>query len=86
MLESEAGPAEERDGDYFGTTVNTTARLCGLGSGTDLIVSSVVRADAEVAAFLAAGENALHTMSERVTLKGFGATAFEVWRVSGASP
>lgn len=34
--------------DYFGTTVNVAARLGGLSSGHDLVVSQRVRADAEV--------------------------------------
>ncbi len=67
--------------DYFGTTVNTTARLCGLCSGTDLILSSAVRADAEVAAHLAASASAVATTRETAKLKGFGDTAFEIWRV-----
>lgn len=66
--------------DYFGTTVNLTARLCGLCSGADLILSASVREDAEVAAHLAASGAPL-AVPERATLKGFGEEAFEVWRV-----
>jgi class 3 adenylate cyclase len=68
--------------DYFGTTVNTTARLCGLCTGTDLVLSRAVREDLEVAAFLTSPESALLARSEQVTLKGFGDAAFEVWRIS----
>ncbi len=67
--------------DYFGSTVNFAARLCGLASGDDLIVSSAVHADAEVAAHLANSAPSLAAVSERATLKGFGADSFEVWRV-----
>lgn len=67
--------------DYFGTTVNTTARLCGLSDGGDVVISEAVHADAEVAAHLAASEFALNATAERATLKGFGAAAFAIWRV-----
>lgn len=67
--------------DYFGTTVNTTARLCALCTGTDVILSSATRADAEVAAHLAASAPALTVASETAKLKGFGDAAFEIWRV-----
>ena len=36
------GPAEERDGDFFGPTVNTTARLEAAGHGGQILVSDVV--------------------------------------------
>ena len=67
--------------DYFGTTVNITARLCGLCTGTDIVLSSAVRADPEVAAHLAAPANGLQHAAERTTLKGFGDAAFDVWRI-----
>jgi class 3 adenylate cyclase len=67
--------------DYFGTTVNTTARLCGLCTGSDIVLSSVARADQEVAAHLAAAQSDCAATAERVMLKGFGDAAFEVWRV-----
>ena len=68
--------------DYFGTTVNLTARLCGQCSGADLILSSAIRADAEVAAHLAAPAARLTVTTERAVLKGFGHAAFELWRVT----
>ena len=67
--------------DYFGSTVNFAARLCGLCTGTDLILSSAVRTDDEVAAHLADPGAALTASSEQTVLKGFGPTAFEVWRI-----
>ncbi len=69
--------------DYFGTTVNLTARLCGLCTGTDLILSSAVCTDAEVAELLARQAGKVSCLPERATLKGFGEMAFEVWRLSG---
>ena len=67
--------------DYFGTTVNITARLCGLCTGTDVVLSNAVRGDAEVAAHLAAPATRASATAEKAMLKGFGDAAFEVWRV-----
>ncbi len=68
--------------DYFGSTVNLTARLCGLCTGTDLILSAATHADHEVVAHLAESAAHLTLASEKTMLKGFGDEAFEVWRVS----
>lgn len=74
--------------DYFGTTVNLTARLCALSTGEDLVLSASTHGDAEVAAYLA--DSAAHLADSpdhlgatagRTTLKGFGADTFDVWRV-----
>lgn len=35
------GVAQERDGDYFGPTVNRTARICAAGHGGQVLVSAV---------------------------------------------
>jgi class 3 adenylate cyclase len=74
--------------DYFGTTVNLTARLCGLSTGEDLVLSDVTHRDHEVAAYLADpaahladSREQLGVTAGRTTLKGFGADAFDVWRV-----
>jgi len=71
--------------DYFGTTVNIGARLCGLCTGSDLIVSDVIRRDAEVAAYLARKSAVLSARPETTTLKGFSGTQFEVCRISPLS-
>jgi class 3 adenylate cyclase len=69
--------------DYFGTTVNLTARLCGLCTGLDLVLSHAVRADPEVTAYADAGNPvALQLAPEKALLKGFGQLAFDVWRVT----
>ncbi len=70
--------------DYFGTTVNITARLCTLGTGADLVLSAAARTDHEVAAHLATPASGLTLALEKTLLKGFGDEAFEVWRVSGS--
>lgn len=67
--------------DYFGTTVNTTARLCALCTGADLVLSNAVQQDLEVAAFLAA-DPTLAMRNEQVRLKGFGEMSFEIHRVT----
>ena len=68
--------------DYFGTTVNVAARLCALGTGQDLVLSSSVRQDPGVDALLAEHATFLGAGSETARLKGFGAEEFEVWRVA----
>jgi class 3 adenylate cyclase len=67
--------------DYFGTTVNITARLCALSTGADLILSNTARSDLEVAALLDAANAPTTVSPEKVMLKGFGNAAFDVWRV-----
>lgn len=67
--------------DYFGSTVNITSRLCGLCGGTDIVLSSAVHADPEVAAHLGAPETGVNVAPEKTLLRGFGDLAFDVWRV-----
>ena len=66
--------------DYFGTTVNVAARLEGLSSGGDLIISDTVRNDPEVLELLQASN--LVTESFAATLKGLGTDQIRVWRVT----
>jgi class 3 adenylate cyclase len=65
--------------DYFGSTVNLAARLVDLSSGTDLIVSSAVTSDPEVAELL---DDELRAVPVDATLKGFEDERFEVWSVA----
>ncbi len=51
------GPAVERDGDWYGTTVNVAARLCGAAGGGEVLVSE--------ATLQACGEQLPLTLSER---------------------
>ena len=62
--------------DYFGSTVNLAARLVGLSSGGDLVVSDAVLSDPEV--------EGLGLGAEPVegTLKGFEGEPVKLWRVA----
>jgi class 3 adenylate cyclase len=65
--------------DYFGSTVNAAARIVGLSTGEDVVVSGAVRDDPEVAAKLAAGLVSAEPVD--AVLKGFDDAPFELWRV-----
>lgn len=65
--------------DYFGSTVNAAARIVGLSSGRDVVISGAVRADPEVDELLASG--GLRTEPVDAVLKGFEGEPFELWRV-----
>ena len=67
--------------DYFGSTVNIAARLEGLSEGGDVVVSSAVHDDPEIADFLSehAGDFAVDKLD--VTLKGFYEERFALKRV-----
>jgi class 3 adenylate cyclase len=66
--------------DYFGSTVNMAARLEGLSTGGDVIISRALYDDPEVREFIAS-ENLEATPFEML-LKGFQEQQFELWRVS----
>ena len=67
--------------DYFGSTVNTAARLEGLSTGEDVVISQTVYEDPEVREMIeAAGEDLIATPFE-VLLKGFDDERFQLWRV-----
>jgi len=66
--------------DYFGSTVNMAARLEGLSSGVDVIISRSVYEDAKVREFIAS--EGLSAEEFDMTLKGFESERFELWRVS----
>jgi class 3 adenylate cyclase len=69
--------------DYFGSTVNMAARLEGLSTGDDVIISRALYDDPEVREFVAS-EN-LQATSFEILLKGFQEERFELWRVSKKS-
>ncbi|MGA9996646.1 MAG: DUF5939 domain-containing protein [Pyrinomonadaceae bacterium] len=68
--------------DYFGSTVNMASRLEGLSTGRDVIISTAVRSDPEVAAMLAQEENGLTAERFEMMLKGFDEEQFELWRIA----
>jgi class 3 adenylate cyclase len=65
--------------DYFGSTVNMAARLEGLSTGDDVIISRSLYDDPEVRDLIAS-ENLQSTPFEML-LKGFQDERFELWRV-----
>ncbi|MDX6593563.1 MAG: hypothetical protein QOJ13_2759 [Gaiellales bacterium] len=65
--------------DYFGSTVNATARLVGLSTGTDVVVSGTVHADPEIQAAVAAGEFECEPFTAE--LRGFEGETFPLWRI-----
>jgi class 3 adenylate cyclase len=68
--------------DYFGSTVNLAARLEGLSSGSDVIISRSVFEDAQVSELLESKRLAVTEFD--MTLKGFADEKFALWRVSEA--
>jgi len=66
--------------DYFGSTVNMAARLEGLSSGSDVIISRSVYEDARVRELIESDDFAAVPFD--MTLKGFENERFELWRVS----
>jgi class 3 adenylate cyclase len=69
--------------DYFGSTVNQAARLEGLSTGSDIIVSETVAADPEVVEMLAQGDYQAEHFTRQ--LKGFDNDGFTLCRVTRAA-
>lgn len=67
--------------DYFGSTVNTAARLEGQSSGEDIVVSEAIFKDREVADLLAQSASGLVAEPFDVYLKGFDEERFTLWRI-----
>ncbi len=66
--------------DYFGSTVNMAARLEGLSSGADVIISRSVYDDVKVRELIESEDLAAEEFD--MLLKGFEDERFELWRVS----
>ena len=66
--------------DYFGSTVNMAARLEGLSSGSDVIISRTVFEDARVQELIES--DSFDATPFDMELKGFENERFELWRVS----
>ena len=69
--------------DYFGSILNIAARLEGLSGGGDVVISTAVRTDPEVAGLLARPDGGLAAERFEATVKGFDPEPFELWRVTG---
>jgi adenylate cyclase len=69
--------------DYFGSTVNLAARLEGLSTGNDVIISRSVFDDAMVRELL--DSKRLSATEFDMSLKGFDDERFALWRVSQSS-
>ena len=54
------GPAVERGGDWYGTTVNVAARLCAAAGGGEVLVSEVTRERAGKLRRVEVGDRRLH--------------------------
>ena len=54
------GPAVEREGDWYGTTVNVAARLCAAAGGGEVLVSEATRDAAGSLRKVELGERRLH--------------------------
>ncbi|HVQ39511.1 MAG TPA: adenylate/guanylate cyclase domain-containing protein, partial [Pyrinomonadaceae bacterium] len=66
--------------DYFGSTVNMAARLEGLSTGNDVIISRALHDDPEVRELVDSED--LEASPFDVELKGFEKERFELWRVT----
>jgi class 3 adenylate cyclase len=66
--------------DYFGSTVNMAARLEGLSTGSDVIISRSVYEDARVRELIESDGYTADPFA--MSLKGFEDERFELWRVS----
>lgn len=69
--------------DYFGSTVNLAARLEGLSTGNDVIISRAVFDDAMVRELVDSKQ--LSATEFDMSLKGFDNERFALWRVSQPS-
>lgn len=69
--------------DYFGSTVNMAARLEGLSTGADVILSQTVYEDTKVRELLAS--RGLSAVEFDMALKGFQDERFALWRVNSAN-
>ncbi|HKR59665.1 MAG TPA: adenylate/guanylate cyclase domain-containing protein [Pyrinomonadaceae bacterium] len=67
--------------DYFGSTVNMAARLEGLSTGNDVVISTAVYNDPEVRELLNSPEHKLEAAPFVMELKGFDEERFDLWRV-----
>jgi predicted ATPase/class 3 adenylate cyclase len=74
------GEAHERDGDYFGPTLNRTARIMSAGHGGQILVSSVTAGLVDSDQLLDLGEYRLKDLSATERLFQYGRGSFPVLR------
>jgi class 3 adenylate cyclase len=67
--------------DYFGSTVNMAARLEGLSTGSDVIISRAVYEDPDVQELFSAEDCDLQIEPFEMTLKGFTDERFDLLRI-----
>lgn len=67
--------------DYFGSTVNLAARLEGLSTGSDVVISRAVYDDPEVRDLVDGPNSELSAAGFEMALKGFDEEQFQLWRV-----
>ena len=67
--------------DYFGSTVNMAARLEGLSTGNDVVISRAVYDDTEVRELVNGPDSSLSATRFEMDLKGFDQERFELWRI-----
>ncbi|MGH9962481.1 MAG: adenylate/guanylate cyclase domain-containing protein, partial [Pyrinomonadaceae bacterium] len=67
--------------DYFGSTVNMAARLEGLSTGNDVIISRSIFDDPDVRELINSPDTDVEAVPFEIMLKGFDEERFELWRV-----
>lgn len=72
--------------DYFGSTVNFAARLVGLSSGDDCIISQAVYTDPAVINLLTGSGENLIVEPRQTSLRGFDTAQFNLWTVRRGAP
>lgn len=72
--------------DYFGSTVNIAARLEGLSSGSDIIISDKMFRLPNVQDWLRQKEEFLVVSKFESSLKGFEGENFDLWKIHRMAP
>jgi class 3 adenylate cyclase len=67
--------------DYFGSTVNMAARLEGLSTGGDVVITDAIHDDPEIAELLGGEDSEFSAEPFEATLKGFEGPV-RLWRVA----
>jgi len=78
------GTADERDGDYFGPTLNRAARLMAAGHGGQILVSAAAAQLLDVDSLTDLGEWRLKDLATPERVYQVGARSFPALRVSGS--